>query len=763
MKSKIVQIEAKSQLARLMANENLVVEHRQVSTASFDTKARVLTLPMWNEMTGNIYDTLVGHEVGHALETPNLVDMFHRLMSIDPNNTSGVKHFWNVIEDARIEKLIRRRYPGMRRSFSLGYKELVDRDFFGTKKRDIQDMNLIDRINMHFKLGALAIIEFLPQEKHFVDMIEKCETFEETYEITRAIYEYCKQNNTMNISTMLVDSHDELEYADDYDNFFESFDESENDSEKVDGEGESTEGTGEGEGESEDSSDGESETDGESGDGSAEQDSDDNDASESDKDSSEGKNNKSDSTVGGDQTPHPNNLTSETDQNWEKNKNLLNEKKFSKGYFYADIPYLNSDHFVIPYTQLLTDFEEMFSRIKTINGKLLSLGQFSLANRLLAGNKLRRENTPVIAYMVKEFEMRKAAQAHARASISKTGVINTNKLYSYKYNEDIFRRITNVPNGKNHGLVMFLDWSGSMSTNIQGTLDQLVNLVLFCKRVQIPFEVYAFSDFYFINNKGGNPNYKNIQFKTGEVLVEQNLALLQFLSSQMNVKQLNEMIANLSVLKDNIHKISGVDIRQLGLGGTPLNQTIIVASDIVNKFRKKFKAEVVNTIFLTDGGDSQHFITHGNNSSAYSAMYNKTIVLRDNKLKNEYRLVDGYQHSTKCLLANLRARTDCNIIGFHLIGAHRGYFMSALKMIDETLDFETYRNKFLKENFLSFNDTIYGTQYLIKDGEDLRIDNKGYQITTKDSARSIAKQFSKYYKNKLENRIFLNQFIEKIA
>lgn len=763
MKNKIVQIEAKSQLARLMANENLVVEHRQVSTASFDTKARVLTLPMWNEMTGNIYDTLVGHEVGHALETPNLVDMFQRLMSIDTNNTSGVKHFWNVIEDARIEKLIRRRYPGMRRSFSLGYKELVDRDFFGTKKRDIQDMNLIDRINMHFKLGALAIIEFLPQEKHFVDMIEKCETFEETYEITRAIYEYCKQNNTMNISTMLVDSHDEMEYADDYDNFFESFDESENYSEEGDGEGESTEGTGEGEGESEDSSDGESETDGESGDGSAEQDSDDNDASESDEDSSKGKNNKSDSTVGGDQTPHPNNLTSETDQNWEKNKNLLNEKKFSKGYFYADIPYLNSDHFVIPYTQLLTDFEEMFSRIKTINGKLLPLGQFSLANRLLAGNKLRRENTPVIAYMVKEFEMRKAAQAHARASISKTGVINTNKLYSYKYNEDIFRRITNVPNGKNHGLVMFLDWSGSMSSNIQGTLDQLVNLVLFCKRVQIPFEVYAFSDFYFTNNQGGNPNYKNIQFKTGEVLVEQKLALLQFLSSQMNVKQLNEMIANLSVLKDNINKISGMDIRQLGLGGTPLNQTIIVASDIVNKFRKKFKAEVVNTIFLTDGGDSQHFTTHGNNSSAYSAMYNKTIVLRDNKLKNEYRLVDGYQHSTKCLLANLRARTDCNIIGFHLIGAHRGYFMSALKMIDGTLDFETYRNKFLKENFLSFNDTIYGTQYLIKDGEDLRIDNKGYQITTKDSARSIAKQFSKYYKNKLENRIFLNQFIEKIA
>jgi hypothetical protein len=58
---------SKSILARLMAQEDLTVVHNRVATASFDTKARVLTLPIWTDMNGDLYDLLCGHEVGHAL------------------------------------------------------------------------------------------------------------------------------------------------------------------------------------------------------------------------------------------------------------------------------------------------------------------------------------------------------------------------------------------------------------------------------------------------------------------------------------------------------------------------------------------------------------------------------------------------------------------------------------------------------------------------------------------------------------------------
>ena len=66
-----VQQEIKSQLAKLLATEDLVVEHRHVSTAQFDVHSRVLTLPLWEKASGIVYDMLVGHEVSHALFTPD--------------------------------------------------------------------------------------------------------------------------------------------------------------------------------------------------------------------------------------------------------------------------------------------------------------------------------------------------------------------------------------------------------------------------------------------------------------------------------------------------------------------------------------------------------------------------------------------------------------------------------------------------------------------------------------------------------------------
>ena len=95
--------EIKGNLAKLLATENLIVEHRKVPTASFDTLRRVLTLPIWDKASATVYDMLVGHEVGHALFTPN---------EDWTAEHKCPKDFINVIEDARIEKLMKRKYPG---------------------------------------------------------------------------------------------------------------------------------------------------------------------------------------------------------------------------------------------------------------------------------------------------------------------------------------------------------------------------------------------------------------------------------------------------------------------------------------------------------------------------------------------------------------------------------------------------------------------------------------------------------------------------
>ena len=56
--------EVKGTLAKLLATENLTVEHRKVTTACFDVDKRVLILPIWKSASNTVYDLLVGHEVG---------------------------------------------------------------------------------------------------------------------------------------------------------------------------------------------------------------------------------------------------------------------------------------------------------------------------------------------------------------------------------------------------------------------------------------------------------------------------------------------------------------------------------------------------------------------------------------------------------------------------------------------------------------------------------------------------------------------------
>ena len=174
--------EIKSQLAKLLATEDLVVEHRHVETAQFDVHNRVLTLPLWDRASSTVYDMLVGHEVGHALFTP------------DEDPPEGIPHqFINIVEDARIEKLMKRKYLGLAKTFYKGYSELSDQDFFELKGQDISGMNLADRANLFFKVGNYVDIPFHnDQENAIIKMIIDCETFEEVGDAANELYQYCK-------------------------------------------------------------------------------------------------------------------------------------------------------------------------------------------------------------------------------------------------------------------------------------------------------------------------------------------------------------------------------------------------------------------------------------------------------------------------------------------------------------------------------------------------------------------------------------------
>ena len=154
-----VKHEIKSQLAKLLATEDLIVEHRKVATAQFDVHSRVLTLPMWEKASNTVYDLLVGHEVGHALFTPD--ENWLEKKRIPPQ-------FVNVVEDARIEKMMKRKYAGLSKTFYNGYKELNEEDFFALSDSDISDFNLADRANLYFKVGNFLDFSFTKEEKDII-------------------------------------------------------------------------------------------------------------------------------------------------------------------------------------------------------------------------------------------------------------------------------------------------------------------------------------------------------------------------------------------------------------------------------------------------------------------------------------------------------------------------------------------------------------------------------------------------------------------
>ena len=143
--------EVKDNLAKLLATENLIVEHKQVPTACFNVESRVLTLPMWNA-SDNVYDMLVGHEVGHALYTPREEWKKDKYKNVPPD-------FVNVVEDARIEKLMKRRYAGLSKSFYKGYKELHVKDFFEIQSRDI-DMKLVSALIKNLLFLSILSMSF---------------------------------------------------------------------------------------------------------------------------------------------------------------------------------------------------------------------------------------------------------------------------------------------------------------------------------------------------------------------------------------------------------------------------------------------------------------------------------------------------------------------------------------------------------------------------------------------------------------------------
>jgi hypothetical protein len=770
MEMKLANKESKSILAKLLASENLTVEHGKFNTASFDVKNRVLRLPIWKEMSGSLYDLLVLHEVGHALFTP--AEGFHDAAGYG----KGFKSYLNVVEDARIERKIKVKFPGGRRSFVKGYNDLMDRDFFGLSRCNMEELNLIDKINLWYKVGDKfsSKLDFSTEEQVFIDRIDKAETWKTVVEISTDLYEYAKENESD--TDMSDHSYDNLMDDDDDENWEEE--EGSEDQEKSEEDSEKSNDY-----DSEDTDDDEEEND--------------TDFSNSKKSEEENGENSPETDVAGEGEEGGMNgqysPESMTDRNFRNNESELVSDE-AKTYKYLNIPTnIDLKNIIVDYTELYEEYrKEWFdserSRYSSHSGEQQKTGALKLFNTF------RSENKKVVEYLAKEFEMKKAAKEYSRSATANSGILSSEKLYTYKYNEHIFKKLTVTPDGKNHGLLMWVDWSGSMSQNMKGTIEQMMVLVMFCKRVNIPFEVYAFTDNFHRNNntRDGMSSEHHIfepsKMTAGDIVVP-GFSLMNLFSSKMKSKQLHEAYIYMIATAHSFTSRWGYDRddstpyfnipNKMQLGGTPLNAALLVSFSIMREFQKKNQVDVINSIFLTDGDShTRNNYWKSDLTVGHFDIDSENVIIRDSISKKQISVTSNTTRGgrrrtlTTALVQFSREVFDINIVNFFLIPRMRKWEM--MDHLDEInsgndsqmryVEAETELKKFRKEKYLITPEMRgFNEQYLILGGKHLEIKDEELTIVEDATVAQMTRAFKKFSSGKLEKRRLLSRFIGMIA
>ncbi len=837
-------LEQKSILAKLMASENISVRHAKVPTAGFNPKTRTLILPILKEMEGDVYDLFVCHEVGHALNTP--AEGWHSVIEKRGPNYKG---FLNVVEDARIEKLIKKKFAGAGKAMAKGYKILVhERDFFGLKKDniDINSSSLIDKLNIHFKGGPLENVQFSEEERPFIKKMEDLETWEDVEKLTEELWNWAEDNeeDQMSCTDDMSDSEYYEEDEDDEDSDDWDFDERMRRQRETDEENECNAPVDNCDNEEESKGENKEDEEGQSENQTAPQDSVDKKEEEGDEDG----NTQSSGTQGGydqwyedDPWKWQREPKSETDKNFRVNEiELISEDAMDLVYYNAPTIDLKSKELIINYKTLLKRTQEAMDTRRDYlianhrnDGEELWDREYELsigyARQYL--KYVDSENKPVVNYLVKEFEMKKKAAEYKRSMTANSGVIALSDIHKYKYCDNIFKKITVVPEGKNHGLYFLMDWSGSMNDKIMPTLIQLYQLIDFCRKCNISHEAYAFTD-YAHDNEGnevkeeefgkpykpiidslaiGDPRTQLVEIFSNKMTAKEYKAQREYLLMSLlrcdrdyqsatwvdekkqrakwkrevegkNVKDPVETIPykifstwgyeNKVQTSWEWHSI-GRNIRWplQRLCGTPLNDAIMISTANVKRFQRENNLDIVNTIILTDGeSNSSHNVWTDYDTN--HGMFNKRIntyvdenrikiKLVDPETKKVFEWTDSHgSQQTENFLNYYKFKTGSNILGFFLTSAAG----EAGRKVGWSEWEREGKSQYNREGFVIVEDRGYDELYIIKSHATVAME-EGIKIDTSktNSTASIARAFKKFQKGKLDKRIMLQRFAEKVA
>src|SRR5210317_1474189 len=762
-----ININTKSQLAKLIATENISIQHNKVKTASFDTVNRILTLPIFKVQSGDVYDMLIAHECSHALYTPT--DGWKKISGVDE-----LRSYVNVLEDTRIDKLIQKKYPGVVRNYLNGFDIMEKQNFFGLQGKDVNtDLMLIDKINMRSKSMNRIKFNFSSEDKNWLVKVDALKTFNQVVKLAKEMLNWQKNQIGQMKKLPDFDTHPLVE------NY------------NLDDEQDSDNNINIKKGDSDIKSNNSKSSNGDDGDKETES-----NKTDDVQEDGEGKEANAYNTngAGGDGGVDPKKLVAITDSSYEKNKEKLLDGKTKYTYFNLPEPNLknvivSSKDWIKKWKEYAYKKNEYYSndkRIEYVNWLKDNFKQF------------KNDNKKTVNYLVKEFEMKKSATAYKRASTDKTGVIDPLKLKDYKFSDDIFKRLTILPDAKNHGMMMLLDWSGSMCDVIKQTVDQLMNLIWFCQKINIPFEVYLFTsemdgnrdgNSYDYDDKGNRINIKSKSWnlKHGDGKFD-DFNLINVASHKMKKTDLDESLMylhHMGLYYDDRYSHKSYDSvdyyngdrfnipKEFWLGTTPLNEALVAMNKLVPMFKQKYNIEKMTFITLTDGGANSNYgtetIANGEKGLSILKTSGGTPIVTIGK--KQYSVEDKfvYGHMTTLLLTVLKNQYGINTIGFYVVKRlNRMWELESMigqykDWNDKQSKLEAVKKKFNKDKVADVNKPGYN-RYFLLNGKTMAVENTDLSAVNDGmKAGKIKQLFSKSMKGRIVSRSLLNKFIEEVA
>lgn len=728
----------KSTLAKLLAKENITVQYGNYHTAWFDIKDRILGLPQWKDMGKDVTDLLIGHEVGHALYTP--FEGWHD----SPEKLEGCpRSYINVIEDARIERHIKQNYAGLIGPMSRGYKKLFDEEFFGDLTDvDWDNVKLIDKINLKAKIGDHIDVPFTDEEIVFFQRAMTTETFEEVTQLCRDILAYTKEN-----TPELIEQPEENN---------DSNMPSENDGNETDG----PSPTGHDDydkPEMEDKNEEQKTT----------------STSDDEKDQGEESQRSETSQDTNDEDTYQGNVEDQTtkdedesltDNNFRRNEHTLLERD-ENGIQVQVANEFNKDvekYMVIPFAKLKKSRHQ--GTYSTYINDAYHLEKFKTYIKEVKRN---------VNYAVKEFEMRKAAYRYTRAQTARTGSLDVNRLWSYKTNDDIFARVTRLADAKNHGMMMLIDYSGSMNNTMSQVMDQLLHLVLFCKTVNIPFDVYGFtSTNHDLGSDGWNTDYEKSKANSKESEIEHcSLSMPQIISSTLKKADFEDALYHIFLRKYLAEDQYSWGEREIlstyeEYGSTPLNEALIRSHKLIKEFKIKNGIDKMNLVILSDGeANNIRVLKSHKKSYVQTDNWGKTLIHIDNK---PVMLKGRSSGGTQSLLENIQERYNVCTLGFFIADGSWNYWRkvedASGEYVYDSEDRKPYNREFNKNKCLTFNNTLgYNEFYIVKNGKNFATEDDGFDVADDASTGTIRSQFKKYSKSKKNNKSLLTNFGKAVA